>query len=77
MLQAMQRDKRGREAGQSGASRDLVLVKRDLIRERYDVRYSSASYRYRGSGHYSAGRAAGAGVRIRPGVAGGDGDRLE
>lgn len=68
MLRDMERDKRGRETEGDGTSRALVLAKRELIRERYDIRYDSTSYRFRDSGHYSAGRAAGAGVRIRRAV---------
>ena len=68
MLRAMERDKRSREVQASAASRELVLAKRELIRERYDIRYDSTRYRYRDSGHYSAGRAAGSRVRIRKGV---------
>ena len=45
-----------------------MVVKRDLIREKYDVKYIRGSYRFRRSESYEQGREAGAGVMIRSGV---------
>jgi hypothetical protein len=75
MLERMESEKRGGEAAgaqpgnaQSSDAQALMVVKRDLIREKYDVRYTSTSYSYRKSKSYERGREAAAGVTIRSGV---------
>ncbi|MFN2288377.1 MAG: DUF2786 domain-containing protein [Chromatocurvus sp.] len=70
MLKRIEEEKRGGES--AGAPPDdaqaLMVVKRDLIREKYDVKYTRTSYSYRRSESYEQGREAGAGVAIRSGV---------
>ena len=75
MLKRMEEGKRGGESAgappddaQPSDAQALMVVKRDLIREKYDVKYARTSYSYRRSESYEQGREAGAGVTIRSGV---------
>jgi hypothetical protein len=76
MLQRMEGEKRQREATGASAARELVVVKRELIRQHHDIRYRTVETHHRVSSDYQAGRAAGAGVRLRQGVEKPSGGRL-
>lgn len=70
MLKRMTEVKQGEENASAGSNdtKALVLAKRDLIKQRYNVKYRTTSYSYRSSESYQRGREAGAGVSIRSGV---------
>jgi hypothetical protein len=77
MLQRMEAEKRQRETSGASAARDLVVLKRELIRQHHDIRYRTVETEHRISRDYQAGRVAGAGVRLRHGVDAPDGGRLD
>jgi len=77
MLQRMEAEKRQREATGTNAARELVVVKRELIRQHHDIRYRTVEKHHRVSRDYRAGRVAGASVRLREAVNKPVGGRLE
>ena len=77
VLETMQREKAAAEANHS-AGKALVVVKHQLIQQKYDIRYSNTRSTYRPSASHEAGLAAGASVSIRDGLTQGKrSDRLQ